>query len=239
MAVDPAAFRRHCDWLARSRVVIPLEAAAPAAQRHGRLPGRRAALTFDDGFTGLYEHAFPVLVRLGLPATVFLVARTLVEPGSEVDWVDTPPPHRLTTLSHEQVLEMQTAGVSFESHSLRHADLTRLSYDECVRDLASSRELLSSLLGREVRLLAYPRGRHNEAVRSAARRAGYSHAFTLPETREPVGPFAIPRVGIYRGNGVGRMRLKSTGPYLRLRTGAAYRAVSATRRAAQPSGGRS
>jgi peptidoglycan/xylan/chitin deacetylase (PgdA/CDA1 family) len=126
---------------------------------------------------------------------------------------------------------MQSGGVTFESHSLCHADLTGMSYDECVRDLATSRDLLSSILGREVRMLAYPRGRHNGVVRSAARRAGYTHAFTLPETREPVGPLAIPRVGIYRGNGMTRVRLKSAGPYLRLRTGAGYRAAAATRRA--------
>jgi peptidoglycan/xylan/chitin deacetylase (PgdA/CDA1 family) len=231
MAVEPAAFREHCDWLARSRTVVPLSTAAAVAGRDGNLPGKQAALTFDDGFAGVYEHAFPTLARLRLPATVFLVAQTLTEPGTEVDWVDTPPAHRLATLTRDQVLEMQSAGVTFESHSLCHADLTRMSYDECVRDLATSRELLSSVLGREVRMLAYPRGRHNGAVRSAARRAGYSHAFTLPETREPVGPLAIPRVGIYRGNGMTRVRLKSSGPYLRLRTGAGYRAVTGTRRA--------
>jgi peptidoglycan/xylan/chitin deacetylase (PgdA/CDA1 family) len=118
---------------------------------------------------------------------------------------------------------MQSEGISFESHSLSHADLTQMSFEDCVIDLRESRELLESLLGRRIRLLAYPRGRHNDVVRAAAERAGYSHAFTLPESREIGGPFSIPRVGVYRGNGLTHLRLKSARPYLRVRTGGAYR----------------
>ena len=32
------------------------------------------ALTFDDGLLSVYEHAFPVLVRYGFPAPVFIVS---------------------------------------------------------------------------------------------------------------------------------------------------------------------
>ena len=67
-------------------------------------------------------------------ATVFLVARTLSEAGKEVDWIDTPPPYETRTLTIDQVLEMQQDGVTFESHSATHADLTRLSHAECLAD---------------------------------------------------------------------------------------------------------
>ena len=33
-----------------------------------------AAITFDDGFLGVYECAFPVLAKYELPATVFLIS---------------------------------------------------------------------------------------------------------------------------------------------------------------------
>lgn len=233
MAVEPGPFTEHCEWLARRRKVIPLQEAVTRLDRSGRLPRGTAALTFDDGFRGLHEHALPVLLRYAVPATVFLVAQTLTPSGQAVDWVDTPPDHELSTLSIEQVCEMQSAGVSFESHSYAHLDLTRLSFDDCVRDLRTSREVLEALLRRPVRLLAYPRGRHNEAVRAAARRAGYSHAFTLPESREPTGPYAVPRVGIFHGNGVTDLRIKSTRPYLGVRTGPAYQLARTARRTAR------
>lgn len=230
LAVDPAAFAAHCAWLARHRSVIPLDEAVGRLDSGGRLPGGVAALTFDDGFRGLYEHALPVLSRFGLPATVFLVAQTLTAAGQPVDWVDTPPDHPLETLTVEQVHAMQAAGVTFASHSWSHTDLTRLSHRECVHDLRQSRELLESVLGHPVRHLAYPRGRHNAGVRAAAREAGYSHAFALPEGPEDVDAYAVPRVGVYHGNGVRRLRAKASRPYLRLRTGRGYQLARRARR---------
>ena len=81
-----------------------------------------------------------------------------------------------------------------------------------------SREFLSDLLGRRVTLLAYPRGLHDPDVRKAAEAAGYTHAFALPETAEEPGDFAVPRVGIYRGNGLLALRVKAARPYLQVRT---------------------
>jgi peptidoglycan/xylan/chitin deacetylase (PgdA/CDA1 family) len=230
MSVEPAVLDEHCGWLSRRRSVVPLQEAVHRLDATGRLPRGHAALTFDDGFSSLHEHGFPVLARHRLPATVFLVAETLTAAGRPVDWVDTAPAEQLTTLTIEQVREMQDAGIRFESHSFSHLDLTSLSFEDCVRDLTDSRELLETLLGRPVRLLAYPRGRHNASVRAAAERAGYSHAFTLPEGREPVGPYAVPRVGLFDGNDLRHLRVKSARSYLRLRTGRPYQVVRQLRR---------
>jgi peptidoglycan/xylan/chitin deacetylase (PgdA/CDA1 family) len=218
LAVEPAAFTRQAAWLRRRRRVLPLREALSRLDSSGRLPRGEAALTFDDGFEALHTHALPVLIREQLPATVFLVAQTLTPGGQPVDWVDTPGTEPLSTLTRDQVLEMQDAGVDFQSHSWAHLDLTRLSEEECVRDLRDSREMLSELLGRPVTLLAYPRGRHTSHVRRAAARAGYTHAFALPERAEDVDDHAIPRVGIFRGNGQLTLRIKATRPYVRLRT---------------------
>ncbi|HYO33460.1 MAG TPA: polysaccharide deacetylase family protein [Nocardioidaceae bacterium] len=231
LAVDPEAFAAQCDWLAYTRQVLPLHEAVDRLDRSGRLPRGMAALTFDDGFAGLYEHAMPVVARYRLPMTVFLVAQTLTAGGKRVDWVDTPPDYELTTLDEQQVLEMQSMGVSFQSHSYAHVDLTSLSFEACVEDLRSSRELLESLLHRPVRMLAYPRGRHDEGVRAAARQAGYTWAFTLPEGPERRGPYAIPRVGIYHGNSVRSLQVKSARSYLPLRTGRGYDLAKRAQRA--------
>lgn len=230
LAVHPTDFDAHCGWLARHRTVLPLEAAIDRLDRTWRLPRGASAITLDDGFAALFEHALPVLARHALPATVFLVAQTLSPAGRRVDWVDTAPDYPLHTLDADQVLAMQEAGISFQSHSWAHHDLTTLGYEACVDDLRASRELLEDLLGRHVRLLAYPRGRHDATVRSAAARAGYSHAFALPERREHPSPYAIPRVGLYRGNGLATLRIKCARPYLQARTSGLRALRAATRR---------
>ena len=218
LAVEPAAFQEQASWVRRRRRVLPLADALPRLDATGRLPRGEAALTFDDGFAALHEQVLPVLTREQLPATVFLVAQTLTPAGQPVDWVHAPGPEPLRTLTLDQVLEMQDAGVDFQSHSWAHLDLPELSEAECLRDLRDSRELLSDLLGRPVALLAYPRGLHTAHVRRAAARAGYTHAFALPERGEQPGEYAVPRVGIYRGNGRLTFRAKAARPYLRLRT---------------------
>ena len=218
LAVEPADFARQAAWLRTRRRVLPLDVALSRLDSSGRLPRGEAALTFDDGFAALHDQAMPVLTRERLPATVFLVAQTLTEAGQPVDWVDTPGTEPLHTLSLDQVLEMQDAGVDFQSHSWAHHDLTSLPFEDCVRDLRESREFLSDLLGRRVTLLAYPRGLHDRQVREAAERAGYTHAFALPVSPEEPTRFAVPRVGIWRANGPLTVRVKASRPYLGLRT---------------------
>ena len=225
LAVTPEDLAEHMAWLTRARRVLDLDAAIAAMDRRGRLPRGTAAVTFDDGFSGVYDHAFRLLAGLRIPATVFLVAATLEEGGKAVDWVRTPPSWPLRTLTIEEVRELRAAGIRFGSHSHAHRILTELGEEECERDLRRSREVLEDLLGEPVTTLAYPGGRHDRSVRRAARRAGFGYAFALPERREMASVMSIPRVGVYRGNGVRDVRLKSGSWYLPIRTSSAYAGV--------------
>jgi peptidoglycan/xylan/chitin deacetylase (PgdA/CDA1 family) len=229
MSVRPSELEQQLAWLSRHREVISLEEAVTRLDGSARLPSGVAAVTFDDGFADLEEYALPLLLRYRIPATVFLVAQTLTTGGQPVDWVNHPPAFPLETLRLDQVLRMQDAGVSFQSHSWAHRDLTALDPQECLRDLRDSRELLEDVLGRPVRQLAYPRGRHDERVRAAAAEAGYHCSFTLPEAAERPGAHAVPRVGVHRGNSVRTLRVKTNRGYLAVRHSRAVRAVRAVR----------
>ncbi len=219
LSIRPEELEAHCQWIARRRTVLPLVEAVSRMDRKGRLPRGTAALTFDDGFADNLSRGWPILRRHGLPMTVFLVAQTLTDEGLDVHWVRTPPSWPLTTLTTEQVLEMHEAGVDFQSHSWAHRDLPELGFSECVEDLRRSREFLEDLLHKPIPFLAYPRGLHDERVREATEQAGYSHGFALPEGPEEPGPFAVPRVGIHRGNRPRVLAVKSSHTYLAIRHG--------------------
>jgi len=81
------AFARQMGWLADNYEVVPLERLVDRVASGDSLRGV-AAVTFDDAYTGVFEHAWPLLQDLGLPATVFVVAQA---PGSDTDfWWDHP-----------------------------------------------------------------------------------------------------------------------------------------------------
>lgn len=142
------------------------------------LPENSFVLTFDDGFTGVHDFAAPVLKSLGWPATVFLVAGKL---GGQSDWqVSTGEPMQAHPLMNvAQLRSLSAQGFSLHSHSLQHHDLTTLEMPALEQDLRNSCARIADISGQAPKYLAYPYGRHNEAVRNATRDAGFSMAFSV------------------------------------------------------------
>jgi peptidoglycan/xylan/chitin deacetylase (PgdA/CDA1 family) len=70
MLIGRAMFERHLEWIASRFDVVHLEDLASPRARRAR---PTAAITFDDGYRDVYEQAFPLLARKGIPATVFVV----------------------------------------------------------------------------------------------------------------------------------------------------------------------
>jgi peptidoglycan/xylan/chitin deacetylase (PgdA/CDA1 family) len=66
-------FARQLHRLKRYATVVPLASALSALSAGEPLPPRAVALTFDDGYRDNLELAVPLLERLGLPCTFFLV----------------------------------------------------------------------------------------------------------------------------------------------------------------------
>jgi peptidoglycan/xylan/chitin deacetylase (PgdA/CDA1 family) len=222
LSITPEAFELHCEWLSRHRDVVDLDTAIRSLDGRFRPRGRTSALTFDDGWTGVYDHAWPILRRYRLPFTLFVIANSLTDAGISFQWVERPPEQALGVLSLDQVKELHADGVNIASHSLAHDDLRTLGPDDCLKDLVESREILEDLLEDRITTLAYPKGDHDASVRMAAERAGYLAAFALPERREEVGQFSIPRVGVYPGNSPRSLWVKTRRRYLDVRLSRAY-----------------
>jgi peptidoglycan/xylan/chitin deacetylase (PgdA/CDA1 family) len=64
---------RQLHRLEQVMTVVPLEPSLQALSSGQRLPARAVALTFDDGYRDHLDLAIPLLERLGMPATFFLV----------------------------------------------------------------------------------------------------------------------------------------------------------------------
>jgi peptidoglycan/xylan/chitin deacetylase (PgdA/CDA1 family) len=74
------AFEAQMKFLRRHFIIVPLGALAEQLHRPNGAPGNEVALTFDDGLKNNFTIAYPVLKRLGVPAT-FFVCPGLIESG--------------------------------------------------------------------------------------------------------------------------------------------------------------
>ncbi|HYT05043.1 MAG TPA: polysaccharide deacetylase family protein [Gemmatimonadales bacterium] len=82
-----ARFEAQVRWLARHYEIVRLCELVRRAERGERLR-QVAVLTFDDGYAGTLQHAVPLLARLGIPATIFVIAEA---PGRwDSFWWDHP-----------------------------------------------------------------------------------------------------------------------------------------------------
>lgn len=194
-------FRQQMFWLSNYAAVLELEAVV-----NGKwIPspsGLVCAITFDDGYASVYQRAFPILRRLRLAATVYLVVEAIGDeqrrPSNDFDGLY--PDQEMLTWS--EVKEMRDGGLQFGSHLLRHHDLTSLSASEADEQLRGSKQQIEVRLGVECTSFCYPWGRHNQATVEAVRRAGYQNAVIAIQDRwdqaHPPDRYRVPRTDVRR-----------------------------------------
>jgi peptidoglycan/xylan/chitin deacetylase (PgdA/CDA1 family) len=178
------------------------------------------AITFDDGFQNVYEHALPVVQRCGFPITVFLVSDYCGRPNS---WpTQSPAAPRLPLLAWQQVAAMSRMdGVVFGSHTRTHPDLRRLPAHAVEEELVSSRAAIEHVVEGPVELLAYPYGGYDAGTRQMAgqhfRLACSTHLAFVGRGSDPL---AVERIDTYYLSNLALFRrlLSPTGrAYVRVR----------------------
>jgi peptidoglycan/xylan/chitin deacetylase (PgdA/CDA1 family) len=72
MCISRQMLERHLDWIGRRFRFISLEELGARMQWGGRFDAPVAVVTFDDGYRDVYENAFPLLKKKGIPAAMFV-----------------------------------------------------------------------------------------------------------------------------------------------------------------------
>jgi len=73
MLITTKTLESHLDWIGRRYDYVSLDDLASRLQSGDKLNRPLAAITFDDGYSDVYEHGFPLLNRKGVPSAVFVV----------------------------------------------------------------------------------------------------------------------------------------------------------------------
>lgn len=217
LSVPPRELEAQLTRLLRRSRSVPVEAAVRGeAGVH---------VTFDDAFRSV-ERALPVLERLEVRATVFACSGQtgVVFDVPELAASVRDQPLELETMDWDELRSLVERGIEVGSHTVSHPHLPRLGDVELQRELREARQRLEDELGRPCRYLAYPFGDEDARVRAAAAAAGHDAAFALPGRDGEPDRFALPRVGVYRGDSRLRLAIKTT-PALRRRAATLLRAA--------------
>jgi peptidoglycan/xylan/chitin deacetylase (PgdA/CDA1 family) len=203
LTVNPRAFEGHMAFLAASgRPVIRLEDALPALRGAAPLPPKAVAITFDDGFRDNYDFAVPVLDRLKMPASFFVVTDHVGTDRCIERYEGCCENDRV--LSWAEVRDMSARGHGIGGHSRSHRELGQLPEGDVAEEVAGCRREIALRTGVAPRLFCYPRGSEGPGVRRQVAGAGFEGACTVSPGTNTAGIdlFGLKRTEIAGGDTV-------------------------------------
>jgi len=129
-------------------------------------------LTFDDGFYNNYTNVFPLLVKYGFQATVFLATGHI---GKEILIRDFP----MKFMSIDNIREMFSSGlVDFQAHTHNHVKLPKYSEEVAREEILKSRDEVEKILDKKCLYFAYPYGQHSGPLQEILKENNFRLAFT-------------------------------------------------------------
>ena len=192
--LSPRRFARQVERLAAAGWrTIPLGDVAACVRGERSAGLRELAITFDDGYRGLRDHAFPVLEAHGFTATCFVITEYA---GRLNRWDVAYGGRRFAHLAWRDMRRWQARGITFESHTATHPRLTWLSERDVARELSSSRTAIEHALGSAPSTISYPFGAQGARERELAVLSGYHSGVGLAGV-DGLDVMAIERLPIY------------------------------------------
>ena len=196
LSVTREQFIRQMEFLKRHGYrPITLQDLIAFLQAEKSIPKRSIVLSIDDGYRSVYEIAFPVLVKYGFPATVFIYTDYIGKGG----------------LTWQQMKKMEASGLfSFQAHSKTHDNLTVRSASETIAQYQSRLrnevripvKKLEKRMSVNVLGYAYPFGAVNRMVVDELKKSGYALGVTVRRGANPffASPYVLRRTMIYKAD---------------------------------------
>jgi poly-beta-1,6-N-acetyl-D-glucosamine N-deacetylase len=174
-------------------------------------PPNAVLITFDDGYKGVFQYAYPIMSAKKIPGVVFLIVSKI---GQSIN--------QIPKLDWAQIKAMQAQSLTFQSHSfdshhnvnrqdgtqgpalttpqyvpVLHRGETASEYQTRVEnDLRQAKAVIENQLPTTVDSFCLPYGVTNPIVQQAALTAGYRYIFTVNEgmVKKDSDPLSLNRI---------------------------------------------
>jgi peptidoglycan/xylan/chitin deacetylase (PgdA/CDA1 family) len=192
--ISPRRFARQIERLAAGGWrTLTVDELAACVRGERAVAANEIAITFDDAYRALRDHAFPVLEAHGLVATCFVITAFA---GRLNRWDVAYGGRRFAHLTWRDMRRWQSRGITFASHTATHPRLTWIGEARAARELRESHADLARALDAPPRAVSYPFGACGSREYALAREAGYDVGFTLNATWGG-DAMAVPRLPVY------------------------------------------
>jgi len=189
-SISPANFDAHLRYLRDNDFnVIALDQMIASLRSGQPLPEKAVVITFDDGYSSIFDTAFPMLEAYDYPFTLFLSTEPIDDGlNNYMTW--------------DQIRQMSAAGVIIANHMVDHPYMLEVGDNESDsqrltrlrEDLLKAEQRIEQETGQSHRYLAYPYGEYDPAIKSLLAELNF---VGLAQNSGAVGPesdfLALPR----------------------------------------------
>jgi peptidoglycan/xylan/chitin deacetylase (PgdA/CDA1 family) len=198
LSISTRMFERHCRFFKERFNVVSLRDLLQRLERGLRLD-HHLAITFDDGYRDNFVNAMPVLKKLSLPATFFVVSEWIGT--GTVPWWDREAGVRHPLMAWDEIQALCQHGFDIGAHTRTHVDLGQVDGATAWDEIAGARLDLEARLGAPVDMFAYPYGQRENltnANRELVKAAGFRCCCSCYGglTQAGADPHRLPRVAI-------------------------------------------
>lgn len=172
MDVQFEDLKKILDWLQKDGwKTLSMDEFVSCVEQGKPFPKKSVLITFDDGYTGIWNYAAPELEKRNMKATFFIVPKT-------VDVAKGNYPH-ITT---EQLKSLANNPLfSIGCHTMSHSALKSLTEDQLTEEIVNSKKVLEEMTGTKIKAFSYPEGGYNKSIIKKVIDAGYSVAFAVQD----------------------------------------------------------
>ncbi|NVK24909.1 MAG: polysaccharide deacetylase family protein [Gammaproteobacteria bacterium] len=189
-SVSVENFKKHLELIEELGLqVVPITTITDAIKAGKPVEHNWIAITFDDGYSSVYDTAWPLLKEKNYPFSVY-INPAMVKPSKlYMDW--------------QQLEELSDQGVIIANHTMKHENLVQdgLTLEQITDTILEAEEIIKQRLNQNHKIFVYPFGEYNEQIEQILSKHGFvglaQHSGAINETSNITALLRFPANGIY------------------------------------------